>query len=126
MLTIAMASTQDPPPNPSANSHRVGDIMTSLGDALKTAVSSRDNKYCHLWLMWWVLSFSQTKKGQNSLHVATVNKLVTDWLVDIKKRGLATNKEVHMAAPTGIMEYELFIFSITYCALPSQLLCLHL
>ena len=48
----------------------------------------------------------QTKKGKNSLQVAAMSEVMTEWLLDLKTSGLVTDQEVHLAAPKGTVECQ--------------------
>ena len=58
----------------------------------------------------------QTKKGKNSLQVAAMSEMMTQWLLDLKQRGLATDREVHQAAPKGTKECVVVIVIMTSLA----------
>ena len=56
----------------------------------------------------------QTKKGKNSLQVAALNEAMTAWLLEVKNSGLASNEEVHMATPPGMLEVDFVIVPTLY------------
>ena len=43
----------------------------------------------------------QTKKGQTGLQADNLSQKFTEWLIEIRDDGLATDEEVHEAAPKG-------------------------
>ena len=102
VVSLASASPQGPPPA-EGNSHRVGDILTSLGKAIQSAVSCTTPNFQQWRKIYFFLPL-QTKKGKNSLQVAAMSEMMTQWLLDLKQRGLATDREVHQAAPKGTKE----------------------
>ena len=104
VVSLASASPQGPPPA-EGNSHRVGDILTSLGKAIQSAVSCTTPNSLNCGKKYWLLFLPlQTKKGKNSLQVAAMSEMMTQWLLDLKQRGLATDHEVHLATRKGIIE----------------------